>query len=183
MTIHSRFAVSLFLVLLAFTACENDTNEVKKVTERKVYPIETLENVDMLYSEEASLKVKLKAPRIEKYGGQKPYNEMQDGIDVSFFDSLMNVTSHITANYAIDKISEHLMEARNNVVVVNEKKEQLNTEHLVWDRKNGRIYSDEFVKITTEDEIIMGEGFESNQEFTRYKIKRPKGTLSREEDD
>jgi LPS export ABC transporter protein LptC len=174
--------VGLTFVLLGFIACENDTNEVKKVSEHKVYPIEMLRNANILYSEEALVKVNLKAPVIHKYGGDKPYNEMPEGIDVTFYDSAMNVTSHITANYAIDKVGEHLMEARNDVVVINEKKEQLNTEHLVWDRKNALIYSNEFVKITTEDEIIMGEGFESNQEFTKYKIKKPKGTLSREDD-
>jgi LPS export ABC transporter protein LptC len=174
--------VCLCASLLFWYGCENDTNEVKKVSERKVYPIEIMRNANILYSEEALIKVNLKAPLIHKYGGAEPYNEMPEGIDVTFYDSLMNVTTHITALYAIDKIGENRMEARNDVVVVNEKKEQLNTEHLVWDRKNAIIYSNEFVKVTTEDEIIMGEGFESNQEFTKYKIKKPKGTLSREDD-
>ena len=40
-----------------------------------------------------------------------------------------------------------------------------------------------FVKITTEDEIIMGEGFESNQSFTKFKIKKIKGTISLDEEE
>ena len=35
-----------------------------------------------------------------------------------------------------------------------------------------------FVKITTADEIIFGDGFESNQDFTKYKIFKIRGTIS-----
>jgi hypothetical protein len=62
--------------------------------------------------------------------------------------------------------------------VVNEKNEQLNTEHLVWDEQKGLIYSDKFVKINTGKEILMGEGMESDERFNRWKIKRPKGSIT-----
>ena len=74
------------------------------------------------------------------------------------------------------------MEAMNDVVITNAEGEKLNTEHLIWDRKAQRIYSEVFVKITTEDEIIMGEGFESNETFSKYKILKPKGTISKEDE-
>ena len=74
-----------------------------------------------------------------------------------------------------------IMEAKNNVVVVNEKGEQLNTEHLTWDKKQSLIYTKEFVKITTAEEIIYGNGLESNQSFTKYKIKDIKGTINLKE--
>ena len=172
----------LLIMSMISTACENDTEEIKKVTSREEFPAETVLSAEMLYSEDAEIQVKILAPIIEKYIGENPYNEMPEGIDVTFYDSAMNVTSRLTSNYAIDRVGDHVMEARNDVVVINEKQEQLNTEHLIWDKKNARIYSDEFVKITTKDEIIMGEGFESNQEFTKYTLKKPRGTLSREDD-
>jgi LPS export ABC transporter protein LptC len=69
------------------------------------------------------------------------------------------------------------MEARNNVVVTNSKGETLNTEQLMWDERSEKLYSDVFVKITTPDQIIFGEGFESNQNFTQYRINKIKGTI------
>jgi hypothetical protein len=69
------------------------------------------------------------------------------------------------------------MEARNDVVLINKLGEKLNTEHLIWNPKKEIIYSEEFVKITTAVEIIWGEGFESNQSFTNFKIKQIKGTI------
>jgi len=39
------------------------------------------------------------------------------------------------------------------------------------------------VKITTADEVIYGDGLESNQDFTKYKIKNIKGTIHLKEED
>ena len=69
------------------------------------------------------------------------------------------------------------MEARKNVVVVNQKGDRLNTEHLIWDEKKQKLISDEFVKITTKDQIIYGDGFEANEDFTKYKIFKTRGTI------
>ena len=61
--------------------------------------------------------------------------------------------------------------------MINELGEKLNTEHLIWLQEEERIYSEVFVKITTEDEIIMGDGFESNESFTNFKITHITGTI------
>ena len=39
------------------------------------------------------------------------------------------------------------------------------------------IYTDDFVKITTKSEVIYGQGFVSNQNFSKYTIKNIKGTI------
>jgi hypothetical protein len=61
---------------------------------------------------------------------------------------------------------------------VNERGEQLTTEHLIWDERRQMLNSDEFVKITTKDEIIYGNGFEANQDFSQYRIFNIKGIIS-----
>ncbi len=112
------------------------------------------------------------------YMTENPYREMPKGLKAIFYDEALNVKSKITADYGIRYEKEQKMEARKNVVVVNEKGEQLNTEHLVWDERREKLLSDEFVKITRKDEIIYGTGFEANQDFTKYKIFNIKGTIS-----
>ena len=64
------------------------------------------------------------------------------------------------------------------MVVVNRKGERLNTEKLIWDERNELLSSDRFVKITTAEEIIFGDGFEANQDFSRYRIFNVKGRLT-----
>ncbi|HCQ29628.1 MAG TPA: LPS export ABC transporter periplasmic protein LptC, partial [Flavobacteriales bacterium] len=73
----------------------------------------------------------------------------------------------------------HIFDARGNVVVKNlEKNQQLNTEHLIWNQEQGKILSDEFVKITTDEQIIMGEGLEADESFETYQINKITGTIT-----
>ena len=49
---------------------------------------------------------------------------------------------------------------------------------MYWNQKTKKVYSEKFVKIETPDEVIYGEGFESDEEFTSYVIKKIKGSVS-----
>lgn len=174
---------SLLLFAFAFllVSCENDIEEVNSITARSNYPVESGKDMEVIYSDSGHIKIKLNAPVMMRFAGENPYMEMPQGVKVLFYDDSMNVNSHLSANYAISREKEEIMEAKNNVVVVNEKGEQLNTEHLVWDKRQSLIHTKEFVKITTAEEIIYGNGLESNQSFTKYKIKDIKGTINLKE--
>jgi LPS export ABC transporter protein LptC len=175
------FLLALFMCL--GSSCENDIEKVSLVTGKEKLPVETSTDLEILYSDSSRVKVKVNAPMLTRFGGEKPVTELAKGVKVEFYDENLNVTSTLTANYALRKDNESVMEARNNVVVINVKGEKLNTEHLVWDEKTSRIYSDEFVKITTPDKIIFGDGFEANQDFTNYKIFKIKGTITINKDE
>jgi len=70
------------------------------------------------------------------------------------------------------------MEARHNVVVENiEKGERLNTEELFWDRQKEFIYSNKFVKLTTGEQVITGDGLTSVEPFDELIILNPKGLI------
>ncbi|PCJ28138.1 MAG: LPS export ABC transporter periplasmic protein LptC [Flavobacteriales bacterium] len=163
-------------------SCENDVTEIESLINKKNIPISKGKNVEFIYSEKANVKIKITAPLMEEYGTDDKYIEMTEGVKVLFYDSLLHIASTLTANYAIHRISVNIMEAKGDVVVVNDKGEVLNTEHLIWLEDSSKIYTKEFVKITTEDEIIMGEGMEANQDFTKWKIHKIKGTINIKED-
>jgi len=174
----------IFVIFSSFFlfACENDIKVINNVGNKEFLPVESAKDVETIYSDSAQIMMIVKAPQLDRYEGEKPYSEMPKGIEAYFYDSLMQVKSKLTANYAISYEKDKLMEAKNNVVVVNEKKEQLNTEHLVWDQRKGIIYSDKFVKINTGKEILWGEGMEADEMFNKWKIKRPKGSITIKEE-
>jgi hypothetical protein len=58
------------------------------------------------------------------------------------------------------------------------KGEVLNTEELRWDQDSGKIYTDQFVRITTPDQIITGTGLVSDQSFSDWEILNVSGTLN-----
>jgi len=170
-----------FVVALFFTAaagCETDIEKVKLLTSQQVLPDEVATGVEIMYSDSAQIRAKIIAPELNRYEGAKKYIELPKGVKLEFYDDDHKVTSTLTADYAIRREGELIIEARKNVVVVNEKNEKLNTEHLVWNERTKKIYSEEFVKITTADEIIYGTGLEADQDFSRYKIKNIKGTIT-----
>ena len=173
----------MLLVFGIIYSCENDVKEIESLTNNKKEPVSKGKNVEFIYSEKAKVKVKITAPLMEEYGEEDTkYMEMTKGIKVLFYDSLKNVSSTLTANYAIHRVSKNIMEAKDDVVVINDRGEVLNTEHLIWLQDSSKIYTEEFVKITTEDEIIMGEGMEANQDFTKWKIHKIKGTINIKEE-
>ena len=176
-SIFNVYKVIPIMLVGILCSCENDMNEVNALSSKEKKPIKTGKNVKLIYSEKANIKIQVTAPLLEEFEGEQNYTEMSKGIAVNFYDSLQKVTTTLTANYAINKISENIMEAKNDVVVINEKGDKLNTEHLIWQQDSSKIYTHEFVKITTKDEIIMGEGLESNQDFSKYKILKVKGTI------
>ena len=138
-------------------------------------PVETGKDVELLYSDSAKMKVKMNAPEMNRYQGQKEYVEMPMGITLLFYDDSMHVNSQLTANYAIRYELSGIMEAKNNVIVINNKNEKLSTEHLIWDEEKQLLYTNAHVRIETENETLEGEGLKSNRDFTEYKILKPVG--------
>ena len=173
---------------LCITGCENDiavVNSITSATEKEL-PIESGKNVEIIYSDSAIVRAKLIAPELNRYAGKKPYSEMPKGMNVIFYDKNRNVQSKLTANYGIGFDAGNgmeRMEANGNVIVINDKGEQLNTEHLTWNAVTKKIYTDKFVKITTKDEIIWGDGLEANQDFSQYQIKNVKGQIDVKDQD
>lgn len=162
--------------------CVNDPDKVAAIVDdAPEMPVETAHGVRMVYSDSAIVKVILDAGALERYSGDNPRLEMSDGVHMRFFDSRGEVTSELRSRRATRHDRTDLMEAREDVVVVNTRNETLNTEHLVWNKDNETITTEEFVKITTEDEVIFGHGLESNQDFTKYRIKDIKGTIDIED--
>lgn len=178
------FPCLLLFAAMGLSACENDPEQVAAIVEDEpARPVETAREVRVIYSDSANVKVILDAGLLERFAGDEPRLEMSDGVHVQFLDNRGNVTSELRSRRAVSHEKTDLMEARDDVVVVNERNERLNTEHLIWNKENETITTEEFVKITTEDEIIFGHGLESNQDFTKYRIKNIKGTIDIEDAD
>ncbi len=159
-------------------SCQPDLKTVESITRDDTQPLETASNLRIVYSTHARVQMTMDAPVMKRFEGEKPYMELPEGFLMIFFDSLMNETSRISAKYAIQYEEDQLIDARNDVVVENiENNEKLNTEQLIWDQKNETIYTEKFVKITTEEEVLYGDGFESDDRFSSWVIKNPRGTF------
>ncbi len=168
-----------------FISCNNDIEIVYEITAEKGMPSFIIEDFETYYSDSGIVKVKIFAPKLIRIDNKNAsFDEYTEGIAVEFFDANMNTTATLKCQYAIYHIKDELWEAKYNVEIVNiENDESLNTELLFWDLRNEKIYSDKFVRIKTQNEILFGNGFESNQEFSQWRIIKPTGTILIEEDE
>jgi len=165
------------------SSCENDMSVVKKIASPKEASKETGKDVVSLYSDFGKVKAKLIAPVMNHVDDEKnPYTELPSGLHLFFYTDSLKVQSELTAGYGISYDKSDEMIARNNVVVTNIYGDKLESEELVWSQKTEKISSEKFVKITTKDEIIFGDGFESNDDLSNYKIKKIRGTLQVHDD-
>jgi LPS export ABC transporter protein LptC len=164
-------------------SCRNKLADINAIIITDTFPVSTTKNVESLYSDSAKIQTRLKAPLLKSYAGKNPYTEWPKGIDVIFYDSLMRIKTHITSKYAIKYDKKNIMEAKNDVVVINEKGERLNTEHLIWDAKRRKIYTNVFVKITTEDKVFFGDGLDADESFIKWTIRKPRGKFFIKDDE
>ena len=139
---------------------------------------ERAEDVTILYSKEGIVKARLTTKIFHHIQNTLvPYIEMKNGLKMEFFDDSLKSSSTLTAKYGKYFEQNGNVLVRDSVVIFNNKKEQLNTEELVWNEKIQKFYTEKFVKITTPTQIIYGDGLESNQNFSEYKIINIKGII------
>lgn len=171
--------VILIIAITTFISCKNDIDTINKLTETQNLPSFDIKGLETIYSDSGIIKLKIYAPTLTRYENEDiPYDIYEKGLFVEFYNSSMHVSGTLRCNYAKYNIKEELWEAKSNVEINNQdNNEKINTEQLFWNMKLESIYSDKFVRITTEDEILYGEGFESNQEFTNCKIIKPTGSI------
>lgn len=173
-------AIPITLVWLAFAinSCENSLSEVNDINKKFETTVETIHNVNLLYSDAAHVRVQLEAPILYRYKTDDPYLEFPDGLTVTFYNDSLQVSSSLTARYGIRYERKQETVVRNNVVWNNAvKNEKLETEELIWNEKTKKITSDKFVKVTTDTESIFANGFEAEQDFSRYKLRKITGTV------
>ena len=175
----SVLVLFLFLSPLLFSGCGNDLETVNDISHAYTSPVMSAKNIEVTFSDSGRVQAKLFSPLVDRYEGEEPSMEFPKGFKVFIYDSAMRVETTITGNWGKRMEILHMMEAKGNVIVRNEiKMQQLNTEHLFWDEKKARIYSDVKSKITTPDKVFYVEGLESNESFTNYTFTHLTGEMT-----
>lgn len=160
------------LVLLLLSCSKKEAAQPVEYTG----PLREAENVDMLYTEKDRIKVKLQTKRILEY--KNGDREFPDGLHLEFYDENGVMTSTLKANHAYYYKEENKWKGRGNVEVRNiEKQQQLNTEELFWMPATKKIFTEKFVTIKLETEVLYGTGLDAMQDLSLYTIKNPQGTI------
>ncbi len=172
----------LLIVLFSLNWACNKTMEADKEDYSQILDAERVKDIRLRYSDSAFLKAIIEGPELYRY--DKGERELfPSGVYATFYSEFGSPNSWLKARRAYRFPNESKVVVEDHVVLYNEKGDSLITSQLTWDEKNDKIYTDRFVRLTKKDRIIMGYGFESNQDFSKGRIKAIEGSWSLGEGD
>jgi LPS export ABC transporter protein LptC len=138
--------------------------------------------VKIRYTDSARLKAIISTPLMIRFPERKnPYSEMPKGLSAQFYNDQGEPNSRLSANYGINFEQQKLIQLRDSVRVYNTMGEELKSEELYWDQVRKKIYTNTYVVIKRAGDTIRGDGFESNENFTKYRITKPHGRVKLKE--
>lgn len=176
-----QYSTIAFFAVVLFS-CENNLKVVQELTREDTLSAVSAYEIVYTRSDSGHVQVELIAPVMNRFENENPYIEFPEGFEAYFYDSAMQKTSFIRADYGMSEEKTNLMTARKNVEVENFKThEKLNTETLFWDQKKKLIYTSAFVKITTPDKIVYGDSLTATEGFDKRTIHNIQATLELEE--
>lgn len=164
-----------FIIALLFLTIACDPAEQTKPL---IYegPVREMEDIEINHTESGVIKLKMKAPVYHLFLNED--EAFPEGIDLQFYDEEGNLSSTLHANEAFYSKSKAEWHGKGNVEVKNmQKNEQLNTEELFWKPGEQKIYTDKFVTIRQQNDVIYGEGLDAKEDLSDYRIHKVSGTL------
>lgn len=178
---HFKFLIlQIFICLIFLLVSCDDRKIVPKVLTDSInveeLPSQISWNVKVLFVDSSYTKAILRAKRARIYD-RIGITLLDSGLQVEFMSKeSKNRISLLTADSAEIEDKTKNMIARGNVVVISDSSStKLETSVLQWNNTTQKIYSTEYVKITSPTESLQGWGFESDQYLINYKIFRVSG--------
>ena len=168
---------TLFFILMCFVGCENSDAAINEWT-KKVALKEEGKNVEAIFSQNGTLKAKLRAPLMIRAQEDTIYTEFPKTLHVDFYDSLAQRESWLDARYGnyFENLNKVLL--RDSVVVINTKGDTLKTAELWWDQDKKKFYTDKPVAYNSAVRNIQGsEGMEASQDLTDVTFKQTTGRV------
>ncbi|MFA5815791.1 MAG: LPS export ABC transporter periplasmic protein LptC [Bacteroidales bacterium] len=185
MRLSTRSVVRVIPLIMGMTlifSCGNDIEKINKLDNPDTIPAAHATNVEIIVSDSAFVRIKIISPELKEFpvaDSLEPKTEFPQGLVATFYNKSLQVESTLVAGYAIYHTKRKLFEASKNVVIRNFTQDQeLHTDQLWWDEINEKIWSDQAVTIITASGTTFGDsGFESDQNFTKYSIRRSHGQM------
>lgn len=168
--------VTVFTVTIFFS-CKDNFKEVQKIGVKGSQPINIAENINTKYTDSGKLKSVLVSKKMLDFSNRDfAYFEFPEGVDFTVFDDGGN-TSNVLADYAIVYNETDLIDLRGNVVLSTHNKDTLFAEQLFYDQQREWMFTNQPVTFRQQDQIINGNGFDSNRNFTNAKVLEVTGIL------
>ncbi|WP_449033094.1 LPS export ABC transporter periplasmic protein LptC [Porphyromonas sp.] len=159
----------LFFPLLYSCGGDGTTQVVKhEFSLDSIYSMYT-DSVDVLISDSGKTQYRMVA--LEWYIYEKrerPCWLFPKGFYAEKFDDKKNKLAQVKCDTAYYYMNEELWDFIGHVLVVNLSGERFTTRHLYWDKNQGKVFSQDTVRIEGLGRSLMGSHFEASQNFQQY---------------
>ena len=139
--------------------------------------VEVADSVKFIYKEGAYIRAIVTGKTVKRYTNTQNKLVFPDGLLVKFYEQL-NMISVLKANYAENDDAQQTINVSGNVYMENARNEIIETTQLTWNIRTKKIYTDKSIKIRTPDNIIYGVGFDSDEDFSNYTIRKVNGIVA-----
>jgi LPS export ABC transporter protein LptC len=175
-SLRVAYAATTIVLFLFFGLTSCGSKETAKPVSYEG-PLQVAENILITHTEKDRVKTILKAKKVLDY--QNGDEEFPEGIYIEFYNEFGKMTSSLKADNAYHFKEERKWRGRGNVEIKNlEKEQQLNTEELFWKPDTRKIFTDKFVTVTDEKDVIYGTGLDAVEDMSLYTIKKISGIFA-----
>ena len=168
--------VTVFTVTLFFS-CNNNLQEVQNLTTINSGPLSVGENIVTHHTDSGKVKALLKSKKMLDYSNREfAYYEFPEGVDLTLYDDDNN-QSNVVADYGIVYDDTGLIDLRGNVVLHTHNKDTLFAQQLFYDQTLEWLFTNQPVKFRTKDQLIDGNGFDSDRSFSEARVLEVQGIV------
>lgn len=172
--------VTVFTVTMFFS-CKDNFKAVQKMGMSENEPIGVAENINLKYTDSGKIKAILVSPKMLDYSNRDfQYNEFPNGVTLDVFDD-ENKKSVIVADYAIIYNETSLIDLQGNVQIATNANDTLFADQLFYDQKKEWLFTNQPVKFRKGQDLIHGNGFDSNSKFTNAEVLEVTGVITLDE--
>jgi LPS export ABC transporter protein LptC len=104
------------------------------------------------------------------------FYEFPEGINLTLYDEDNN-ESHVVSDFAILYDDTDLIDLQGNVVLSTHNRDTLFADQLYYDQKRQWLFTNQPVRFRTADQIINGNGFDSDRNFTQAGVLEVTGRI------
>jgi len=178
-TIRKYFYLTLALTITdIILSCENKADSIAN-SDILNLPTLTVKKFSTVFADSGKIQMIMAAPLMESYENkEEPYSEFRMGFDIIYYDGKKDSVGRVTSKYALYTNKKKLWELRDSVVVINfDSNYKIETEELFWDQQKDIFFNDRFLKFSSDDQIVYGNGFESDSRLNKRKIRNVSGPI------
>ena len=173
--------VTILFVTMLFS-CEGNLKGVREMEIPEDAPQAIGTEINLKYTDSGKVVAILRSDLMRDFSNKEfPYREFPEGLEVEFFDE--NEKNTVTANYGVIYSATGLIDLQGDVVVITSDSTELTAEQLYWDQANNWVFTDQPNTIRFKNGALnVGQGFDSNQEFSNFRSRSNVGVQIIEEE-